>query len=122
MHVAPRRRSVARGAALLAKPDRSGYDPNRMMTTSDRGRSRGVLLMVLVLCLCIVAQMLGVPVTLLSPADSPDQVGSSVLEGFSVPPPTVEFLLAGTSVKVSDRSSVMHVPVIASALFHPPVR
>jgi hypothetical protein len=78
--------------------------------------------MVLVLCVGIVVQMLGVPVTLFSPADAPDPLGSSVLEGFSLPPQTVEFLLPGTSGKASDLSSVMHVPVIASALFHPPVR
>ena len=80
------------------------------------------MLIVCCLCLCVMAQMLGVPATLLSPADSPDLLGSSVLEGFSILPPPPDMSLPATSVAASSFSSLSHVPVLASVLFHPPVR
>lgn len=68
------------------------------------------------------AQMLGVPATLLNPADSSDLLGSSVLEGFSVIPPSPDIALSAISVAAPNFSSFSHVPVMASAVFHPPVR
>jgi len=93
-----------------------------MVTSLYLRRSCGVLLMVLCLCICVIAQMLGVPTTLLSPAGSADLLGSSVLEGFSVLPQVPEALVAVTFVAVWSFLSAMHVPVMASAVFHPPVR
>jgi hypothetical protein len=68
------------------------------------------------------AQMLGVPAMLLSPADSSDLLGSSVSEGFSIIPPSPDISLPATSVAAPHFSSSAHVPVMASAVFHPPVR
>lgn len=67
-------------------------------------------------------QMLGVPATLLNPADASDLLGASVLEGFSVVPPSPELLLPESSIAISNVSPSEHVLVIAAALFHPPVR
>lgn len=92
------------------------------MTSPNSSRSWGILLGVLCLCICVIAQMLGVPTTLLNPAGSADLLGSSVLEGFSVLPQVLEVLLAATFVAVCSFLSAMHVPVIAAAVFHPPVR
>ncbi len=92
------------------------------MTSLNSSRSWGVLLGVFCLCLCVLAQMLGVPTTLLSPAGSADLLGSSVLEGFSMLPQVPEALVAATFVAVWSFLSAMHVPVIAAAVFHPPVR
>jgi hypothetical protein len=66
--------------------------------------------------------MLGVPVTLLSLADASDLLGSSVLEGFSIVPPSPELLLPNSSIVIANVSPSEYVLVIAAALFHPPVR
>jgi len=66
--------------------------------------------------------MLGVPATLLSPADSSDLLGSSVLEGFSVISPSPELSLPTKSFILSSVSPPVLAFVIAATLFHPPVR
>ncbi|MCS6284115.1 MAG: hypothetical protein H8K08_01700 [Nitrospira sp.] len=93
-----------------------------MTTTLYTRCPAGWLLIVCCLCLCVMVQMLGVPATLLSPADSPDLLGSSVLEGFSILPPSPDMSLPATSAAAPDFSSLSHVPVMVSAVFHPPVR
>ncbi|MDO9116547.1 MAG: hypothetical protein Q7U39_01200 [Nitrospira sp.] len=93
-----------------------------MRTTLYASRSRGQLLVVFCLCLCVMAQMLGAPVTLLSPADASDLLGSSVLEGFSVVPPSPELILPKISIGILDFSPSVSVLVIAATLFRPPVR
>lgn len=93
-----------------------------MSTTLYSSGSRGWLLIVFCLCLCVMAQMLGVPATLLSPADSSDLPGSSVLEGFSVIPPSPELTLPATSIAMVNFSPPEPVLVIAATLFHPPAR
>lgn len=84
--------------------------------------SRGWLLVVFCLCLCVMAQMLGVPATLLSPADFSDVLSSSVLEGFSLIPPSPELFLPTISVAISGFLPPVFAFVIAATLFHPPVR
>ncbi|MEO5956167.1 MAG: hypothetical protein ABIR36_10825 [Nitrospiraceae bacterium] len=75
----------------------------------------------MLLCLFVVVQMLGVPVTLLSPLEAADTLGASVLEGFSVPSTVPQFTLSSETLPVTDAQPSVHVPVLASALFHPPV-
>jgi hypothetical protein len=76
--------------------------------------------MIMLLCLCVMAQMLGVPATLLHSLETVDALAVSVSEGFSVPSsfpqptPSVEMVL------VTDSPVSVHMPVLASALFHPP--
>jgi len=77
--------------------------------------------MVMLLCLCIMAQMLGVPVTLLNPAVAADTLAVSVSEGFSVPSSLPQLTPSGEMVPVTDAQPFVHVLVLASALFHPPV-
>jgi hypothetical protein len=79
------------------------------------------LAMVMLLCLCVVMQMLGAPVTLLNPLDAADNLATSVMEGFSVPSSLPQLMLSGETVLVSQTQPSVHVPVLASALFHPPV-
>ena len=85
-------------------------------------QAKGALLMTLCLCLCVMVQMLGVPATLLSPADSSDLLGSSVLEGFSLIPPSPELFLPTIFGAMSNISPPVHAFVITDTLFHPPVR
>lgn len=84
-------------------------------------RSMGLVLLILWLCACVFGQMLGVPPTLWNPGDSPDLMGSSVLEGFTLMTEVPHLLWTVTFGSVSDGSPGVHVPVLASALFHPPV-
>jgi hypothetical protein len=77
--------------------------------------------MIMLLCACIVLQMLGVPGTMLNPVDISDQPAASVLEGFSLPPTLPQLALFAESVLVADVHPLVHVPILASALFHPPV-
>lgn len=79
------------------------------------------VIVILLLCLCVVLQMLGVPVTLLSPSVTSDILGASVLEGFSLPPTLPELALLADSVLVREVHPIVHVPLLASALFHPPL-
>jgi len=87
-----------------------------------RTRSRGVrTVVILLLCLSVIMQMLGVPSTLLSPALSLDTPGESVLEGFSIPPTVPQLILSSETVPVTDAQPSVPVPILAFALFHPPV-
>ena len=81
----------------------------------------GVLSLVALLCLCVLFQMLGVPATLLSPGDAADTLGASVLEGFSLLPSLPQLALRAYTWPVVDTHALVHVPVLASAPFHPPV-
>ncbi len=76
---------------------------------------------ILLLCLCVVLQMLGVPVTLLSPSVTSDTLGASVLEGFSLPPTLPELAQLPESVLVLEIHPIVHVPILAFTLFHPPL-
>jgi hypothetical protein len=76
--------------------------------------------MVVVLCLCVVVQMLGVPVTLLTPVGTVDTLAESVSEGFSVPSSFPQPTPSVEVVPVTDAQSSAHLVVLASALFHPP--
>lgn len=79
------------------------------------------MVLVMLLCLFVVVQMLGVPVTLLSPVEAADSPAAPVLEGFSVPPPVPKLTLSGQAESVIDTQPSVRLPVLASALFHPPV-
>ena len=87
-----------------------------------RTRSTGVrVAVILFLCLAVLMQMLGVPPTLLSPALSLDTVGESVLEGFSIPPAVPLITRSPKMGSVTDAQPSVHVPILASTLFRPPV-
>ena len=76
---------------------------------------------VVLLCVCVMTQMLGVSATLLDPAKPFDDLGASVLEGLSVPPSLPQLPLSTRSIVRADLLPLIHVPVLASALFHPPL-
>jgi hypothetical protein len=87
-----------------------------------RTQSRGIRIVVIVfLCLAVLMQMLGVPPTLLSPALSLDTLGESVLEGFSIPPTVPLVTLSSKTARVMDAQPSVHVPILTSAVFHPPL-
>ena len=75
----------------------------------------------MLLCICIMMQMLGVPVTLLHPAANSDALEASVLEGFSVPQSLPPLTLSPESGSIIEIQLSGQVPVFASVPFHPPV-
>lgn len=76
--------------------------------------------MVMLLCLCVMVQMLGVPATLLHPLEPVDTLAVSVSEGFSVPSSFPQLTPSVEMVLVTDLPLSVHMLVLASALFHPP--
>lgn len=95
---------------------------DRTDTCIARTRSWGIrTVVILFLCLAVLVQMLGVPPTLLSPALSLDTLGESVLEGFSIPPTVPLVTLSSKTACVLDAHPSVHVPILASAVFHPPL-
>lgn len=92
------------------------------MTRILRQRVSGyACLMLLLLCISVIVQMLGVPVTLLDPGVTSDPLGASVLEGFSVPPSAVQLSFSTDAVLIIEIHRLISRPVLASALFHPPL-
>lgn len=91
---------------------------NCMASTPSKGIRTVVFLF---LCLSIIMQMLGVPLTLLSPALPLDIAGESVLEGFSIPPTVPLVTRSSKPAFVIDTQPSVHVPILASAVFHPPL-
>ena len=76
--------------------------------------------MVILLCICIAVQMLGVPITLLNPEGAADTLTASTFEGFSVPSSIPQLEPSLETVPVTDAQPSIPVPVLASTLFHPP--
>ena len=77
--------------------------------------------LVVVVCLSIVLQMLGVPAPLLNAGESLDAGEASVSEGFSVHTISSDCTLSSTRVLVAFPDSSFHVPILAASLFHPPL-
>jgi len=75
----------------------------------------------MLLCICIMVQMLGVPVTLLLPFANSDAHEASLLEGFSVPPSLPHLTFSSESVPLIEIPATGRAPVLASVPFHPPV-
>ncbi|HEY6084150.1 MAG TPA: hypothetical protein VIU63_02075 [Nitrospira sp.] len=82
---------------------------------------RIVLSMVLCLCLSVILQMLGVPVTLLNPTLSLDIQGSSILEGFSIPPSPILLTAPTPPHAVSHPLLFPHLLLLTNVPFHPPL-
>jgi hypothetical protein len=75
--------------------------------------------LVLFVCICVVSQMLGTPVTLIDVLTS-EQPGESVSEDFSVLPVTPEPDLASQARLYENVVSLEHLPILAISVFHPP--
>lgn len=76
---------------------------------------------VMLLCLSILVQMLGVPFTLLNPLEAADTQSASILEGFSIPTSLPHLTPSFETDTATDAPPSVHLPVLASVLFHPPI-
>jgi hypothetical protein len=74
-----------------------------------------------VLCVCVLSQMLGMPVTLgglLSSADLPSQQSS---EDFSILPTLPKLEARSSFHRRSEIHTSLYVPVFVKSVFHPPI-
>lgn len=78
------------------------------------------LLLFLVLCVSVFAQMLGVPTTLLSPAAAFDTLSGAVLEGLTILPALVHLIRTTQMTCVVEMQPSAHCAVLAVVPFHPP--
>ena len=83
-------------------------------------RRRSLCVVALVLCLCVIMQMLGAPVTLLAAGDTSDEFSESVLEGFSLPQTLPPLTRSSESLWAVELPQSAHLFVLASQQFHPP--
>ena len=77
--------------------------------------------MVMLVCLCVLIQLLGMPIILLSPLDAADHLATSFIEGFALPSSLPQPLRSIDSTPVTEVYLSVHAPILASAMFHPPV-
>ena len=76
---------------------------------------------VLFLCICVLSQMLGAPVILVTLLTEADTLTESALEDFSVLPSVSELERPSLlRIPVEVRSS-LHFPLLVTSVFHPPL-
>lgn len=85
-------------------------------------RHRSLCVVALVLCLCVIMQMLGAPVTLLAAGDTSDEFSGSVLEGFSLPQTLSPLTRSSESLSAVELPQSAYLFVLASQQFHPPAK
>lgn len=83
-------------------------------------RMMGSTCVILFLCVCVLAQMLGIPVTLFSLMASSDVFLESVSEDFSFPPTVPRPRAAHARSPHTDLQSSIYLPVFVTSVFHPP--
>ena len=76
-------------------------------------------ILIVFVCLCVVFQMLGAPVTLLGLLTSDTPV-ESLSEDFSIPPSMPEPEGGNRSHFTVESQASGHFPVFSTAVFHPP--
>ena len=109
-------------AHLPTIPGESIVDPMSRFSTRPLASSScgtGVVILVLFVCICVVSQMLGTPVTLIDVLTS-ELPGESVSEDFSIPPLTPEPSLAAQARLSEHVDSMQYLPILAISVFHPP--
>ena len=75
----------------------------------------------LILCGCVLLQMLGVAAPLLDAGGSFDLGGSSIQEGWSIQSSHLESLRSSCYALVGESHRSVCVPILAGALFRPPL-
>ncbi len=77
--------------------------------------------LVIVLCVCVLVQTLGVPMTLLSLFTPTDILTESTCEDPSVLPSIPELPPSGGLCLPIDENLTLDLPVFATSVFHPPL-
>lgn len=90
----------------------SAMTAQRWMTTST--------CMILFLCVCVLTQMLGMPITLFSLVASSDVFLESVSEDFSFPTTVPKPRTSSAWILYTELQSSPYLPVFVTSVFHPP--
>ena len=90
-----------------------------MNTTVISRRARMGLLALL--CLCVFFQMLGVPAPLLDAGGSFEIMESSIQEGWAIQSSSLQLPPVSGYALVADAQRSVCVPILAGALFRPPL-
>jgi len=77
--------------------------------------------LVILLCLAVVFQMLGVPAPLLDAGGTFEIGDSSVMEGWSIHSSEPDVIPAAGSTVLAQPQRSVRVPILAGALFRPPL-
>ena len=83
--------------------------------------SRWDVSLILLLCLCVFLQMLGVPAPLFNAGGSFDIGESSVQEGWSIHSSHFNLSCSSGYVLIGESHRSLCVPILAGALFRPPL-
>ena len=75
---------------------------------------------ILFLCVCVLAQMLGMPITFFSLVSSADVFLESVSEDFSFPPTVPTPRTSNARISYSELQASPYLPVFVTSVFHPP--
>lgn len=79
-----------------------------------------LIIAVAFLCVCVLGQMLGMPVTLIGLLTSSDVLAESVSEDFSLTPVLPEPEMPGSSRIHAEVRPSFYLPVFVTSVFHPP--
>jgi hypothetical protein len=90
-------------------------------STEWRHHPRAIIGLVALLCVCVLVQMLGAPVTLLSLLKTSDMLTESSCEDPSVLPAVPELRPTNALHLCVDGPPSPHLPVLATSVFHPPL-
>jgi hypothetical protein len=80
----------------------------------------GSTCMLLFLCVCVLPQMLGMPITFFSLVASSDVFTESVSEDFSFPPTVPKPRTPSVGGSSTERQSSPYLRVFVTSVFHPP--
>jgi hypothetical protein len=83
--------------------------------------NRGLFLIVICLCVCVLSQMLGMPVTLGSLLCSSDMLSQPTAEEFSLLPEPPRLDDRSRPCLLTEVQPSPRVPVFVSSVFHPPI-
>lgn len=80
----------------------------------------GLVCLVLILCVCVVTQMLGMPVTFLGLLDSSDTLTESVSEDSSVLPSLPRPVRPSLLHLLTEYRGILQLPILLTSVFRPP--
>jgi len=92
-----------------------------MKTLTSSGQRTGSRWIVLFLCVSVLAQMVGMPMTLLSLLTTSDVLAESGSEDPSMLPQVPELRPFSAPHLRVDGHTISHLPVLAASVFHPPL-
>jgi hypothetical protein len=94
--------------------------PSNFPTPLDACRRISSVGIVLVLCVCVLSQMLGTPVTLFGLLTSADLLTESVSEESSLPSTVTRPITSGLFRSHSELPSSLYLHIFVTSVFHPP--